>query len=346
MATLEHTLTGFHRPSTTDHKGHVGEWWEIPRYSTWDIGNQYACYSQSTLVSSQLNDPTSCLDHPVVPTLYNLDSPELASTINGTNIGSRVSFSQSVDPPLNASVLKEEEEEMGNAYRMPTLLNNPGLVEQYHKMAKISGPQVQYEFAKQLLLCGSLDLATRPEALHEDTSESRLVKEGIYWIHQLAQSSHSESCFLVARWYELGRYGYKISQRKAIKHYEKAAKQQHRAAQYHLGCLMQKLGKHRKSQKWLEKASKQGFALASYRLGMWYLSGKQRDFSLACSFLRESLFHKSEPVADAGYHLALALMGLPGFDRMRVSEPHLYLKRAWMLGHQRAGILLNEMCKN
>ncbi|KAJ1956008.1 hypothetical protein GGI12_005422 [Dipsacomyces acuminosporus] len=239
---------------------------------------------------------------------------------------------------------------MGRAHRMPTLLNNPALIEQYHKAAKMADdPEVQFEFAKQLLLCGSPKMASRPSLFLSESAESCLVREGVFWILRLASKRrHVESCFLVGRWYELGKYGCKVNLRKAVKYYTVAAKGMHTSAQYHLGCVYESMKKIKKSRECYEMASKRGFSLATYRLGMAYLAGSlgiTPDFSMACSFLRESLFHATHPIADAGYHLAVALIQLPSFDRHTVSEPHLYLKRAWMLGHEDAGALLRDILK-
>ncbi|KAJ2466091.1 hypothetical protein GGI02_004489 [Coemansia sp. RSA 2322] len=264
----------------------------------------------------------------------------------------RVSFSQHVDEVPAASAGSDFGtglgSEMGRAYRMPTLLNNPALIEQYHRAAKMTDdPEVQFEFAKQLLLCGSSELASNKLALNADLPDSRLVREGVFWILRLANKQHhKESCFLVGRWYELGKYGCKLNLRKAIKYYSTAAKLQHTSAHYHLGCVYELAKKTKRARECFETASKRGFSLASYRLGISYLSGSLgvvADFSMACSFLREALFHASHPVADAGYHLAIALIQLPSFDRHSVSEPHLYLKRAWMLGHSDSGALLRDI---
>ncbi|KAJ2741001.1 hypothetical protein GGI19_007009, partial [Coemansia pectinata] len=144
----------------------------------------------------------------------------------------------------------------------------------------------------------------------------------------------------------LGKYGCKLNLRKAAKYYSVAAKLHHISAHYHLGCLYEASKRPKKAKECFETASKRGFSLASYRLGMAYLTGSlgvAADFSMACSFLREALFHASHPVADAGYHLAIALIQLPSFDRHSVSEPHLYLKRAWMLGHGDSGALLRDI---
>ncbi|KAJ2900832.1 hypothetical protein IWW38_000207 [Coemansia aciculifera] len=321
-------------------------WWEIPRYSTWDLGNKYAC-SQSTLVARRSNDVADKISGlpTVIPTLYPMQSSVAESH-------ARVSFSQTVDELPTASAICDFGmglgADMGRAYRMPTLLNNPALIEQYHKAAKMTeDPEVQFEFAKQLLLCGSTELASNTLSLNNDSADSQLVREGVFWILRLASKRHHrESCFLVGRWYELGKYGCKLNARKAIKYYSIAAKLHHISAHYHLGCLYEATKKPKKARESFEAASKRGFSLASYRLGMAYLTGSlgvATDFSMACSFLREALFHASHPVADAGYHLAIALIQLPSFDRHSVSEPHLYLKRAWMLGHGDSGALLRDI---
>ncbi|KAJ1900449.1 hypothetical protein LPJ66_001467 [Kickxella alabastrina] len=266
----------------------------------------------------------------------------------------RVSFSQETEEVPKISISNDFGmglgSDLGRAHRMNTLLNNPELIEQYHNAAKLTdNTEVQFEFAKQLLLCGSADMASDHILLASEMADSKLVREGVFWIlHLASKHCHRDSSFLVGRWYELGKYGCKTSLRKAAKFYAIAAKTNHAAAQYHLGCIHELTQKPRKARECFENASKRGFSLASYRLGMAYLSGSMgasADFSLACSFLRESLFHMSHPVADAGYHLALALIQLPSFDRHSVSEPHLYLKRAWMLGHADAGALLRDILR-
>ncbi|KAI8320823.1 hypothetical protein GQ54DRAFT_298374 [Martensiomyces pterosporus] len=323
-------------------------WWEIPRYSAWDLGNKYAC-SQSTLVgrrSQEVPEKSSALPT-AMPTLYTMQSSVAESN-------PRVSFSQAPAELPTASMANDFGmglgAEMGRAHRMPTLLNNPALIEQYHKAAKMTeNAEVQFEFARQLLLCGSADMASNISLLMSDSPESCLVREGVFWILRLASKRrHAASCFLVGRWYELGKYGCSVNLRKAVKHYSIAAKAMHTSAQYHLGCIYESMRKTKKARDCYEVASKRGFSLATYRLGMAYLGGSlgiAPDFSMACSFLRESLFHATHPVADAGYHLSVALIQLPSFDRHAVSEPHLYLKRAWILGHADAGALLRDILK-
>ncbi|KAJ2083874.1 hypothetical protein H4R24_000526 [Coemansia sp. RSA 988] len=330
----------------------IAGWWEIPHYDTWDLGNKFAC-SQSTLVGRRSQDvnikPTGIAT--AMSTLQPMQSPIAEETPSA-----RISFSQqNTDdsmPTLSTSAANDFGTglgaEMGRAYRMHTLLNNPALLEKYHQAAKLTDNQeVQFEFARQLLLCGSSDMASDTELLMQDTPESRMVREGVFWILRLAgKRHHKDSCFLAGRWYELGKYGCKVSQRKAIKFYAFSAKAGHSAAQYHLGCVYESMRKPRKAKEFFELASRRGYSLATYRLGMAYLCGTLgvvADFNMACSFLREALFHATHPVADAGYHLALSLIQLPSFDRSSVSEPHLYLKRAWMLGHTNSGALLGDM---
>ncbi|KAJ2158452.1 hypothetical protein GGF46_003769 [Coemansia sp. RSA 552] len=326
-------------------------WWEIPHYSTWDLGNKFAC-SQSTLVGRRSND---VVEKPAaiataIPTLFALQSTAADES------NARISFTQDVaDEPTPTTSVADDfgtglGAEMGRAYRMHTLLNNPALIEQYHQSAKLTdNPEVQFEFARQLLLCGSPEMASKPELLQGGSSESQLVREGVFWILRLAAKRHfKEACYLAGRWHELGKYGCKVSPRKAARFYGIAAKAGHTAAQHHLGCVFESMRKQRKAKECFERASKRGFSLSTYRLGMAYLCGSlgvTADFSMACSFLREALFHASHPIADAGYHLALALVQLPSFDRDSVSEPHLYLKRAWMLGNEDAGALLAEMLR-
>ncbi|KAI9503034.1 hypothetical protein GGI25_003482 [Coemansia spiralis] len=324
-------------------------WWEVPPYSTWDLGNKFAC-SQSTLVGRRSND-TSEKPHTlptVIPTLYSMQSSAAESN-------ARVSFSMPVAAEeVPTSVISTTDfgtgvgDEMGRAYRMHTLLNNPEILQKYHEAAKLADdPEVQFEFAKQLLLCGSTDMASDAQLLESESANSQMVREGVFWIMRLAtKRRHKSACFLVGRWFELGKYGCKASKRKALKYYSLAAKECHTAAYYHMGAVLESQGKIRKARECFEQASKRGFSLATYRLGMAYLSGAlgvTADFSMACSFLRESLFHASHPVADAGYNLAVALIQLPSFNRNSVSEPHLYLKRAWMLGHSDAGALLRDI---
>ncbi|KAJ2704269.1 hypothetical protein FB645_003424 [Coemansia sp. IMI 203386] len=325
-------------------------WSEIQPYSVWDLGNKYAC-SQSTLVARQSHDKkdTSAAIPSVMPTLFSMQSSIAESD-------ARVSFSQqrSEEQLPTASIANDFGmglgSRLGKAHRMQTLMNNPALIEQYHKAAKLTdNPEVQFEFAKQLLLCGSADLASDSALLNGTTPESKLVREGVFWILRLASKRHySDACFLVGRWYELGKYGCKLNFRKAAKYYNIAAKSHHPAALYHLACIYELTQKPKKARECFEAASKRGFSLASYRLGMAYLSGAMgvvADFSLACSFLREALFHATHPVSDAGYHLAVALIQLPSFDPHAVSEPHLYLKRAWSLGHTDAGALLSDILR-
>ncbi|KAJ2721687.1 hypothetical protein GGI07_003802 [Coemansia sp. Benny D115] len=324
-------------------------WSEVPRYSTWDLRNKYAC-SQSTLVQRQSHDKrdTSAIIPTMMPTIYSMQSTAAESQ-------ARVSFSQQrVDEAPTASIVNDFGmglgAEMGRAHRMHTLLNNPALIEQYHKAAKLTdNPEVQFEFAKQLLLCGSADMASDSSLLNNGSPESKLVREGVFWILRLASKRHyRDACFLVGRWYELGKYGCRHNLRKATKYYQLAARENHASALFHLGCVYELTQKPKKARECFEAASKRGFSQASYRLGMAYLSGAmgvEADFSLACSFLRESLFHASHPVAEAGYHLAVALIQLPSFDRHSVSEPHLYLKRAWLLGHADSGALLHDILR-
>ncbi|KAJ1862053.1 hypothetical protein LPJ73_000863 [Coemansia sp. RSA 2703] len=325
-------------------------WSEIPPYNVWDLGNKYAC-SQSTLVARQSHDAkdTSAIIPTVMPTLFSMQS-SVAET------EARVSFSQQRDDDQQptASIVNDFGmglgSDMGKAHRMQTILSNPVLIEQYHKAAKLTdNPEVQFEFAKQLLLCGSTDLASDSTLLMGTSAECRIVREGVFWILRLASKrNHRDACFMVGRWYELGKYGCKLNIRKAAKYYNIAAKANHAAALYHLGCIYELTQKPKKARECFEAASKRGFSLASYRLGMAYLSGAMgviADFSLACSFLREALFHATHPIADAGYHLAVALIQLPSFDRHAVSEPHLYLKRAWTLGHTDSGALLHDILR-
>ncbi|KAJ2758163.1 hypothetical protein H4S06_002828 [Coemansia sp. BCRC 34490] len=334
-------------------------WWEVPPYSAWDLRNRFAC-SQSTLVERRnSHDSTGKTTRgmpTVIPTVHSMQSSAAESQNN------RVSFSMGLSPnqlsfaatthaksPSASDFATGKAADMGRAYRMHTILNNPALLQKYHHAAKLTAdPEVQFEFAKQLLLCGSTDMASNPRLLNDDTtSNSKLVREGVFWIKRLASKHrHKNACFLVGRWYELGKYGFKPSTRRAIKYYSMAAKANHKAAYYHMGMVYESIGKLRKARECYEQASKYAFSLATYRLGMAYLSGDlgvTADFNMACSFLRESLFHASHPVADAGYQLALALIQLPTFSKHSISEPHLYLKRAWMLGHADSGALLHDL---
>ncbi|KAJ2544967.1 hypothetical protein EV175_005848 [Coemansia sp. RSA 1933] len=339
-------------------------WWEVPPYSVWDLRNRFAC-SQSTLVARRSHDvsekkrtmPT------VIPTVHSMQSSADEQQNNGTINNNRVSFSFGMSPdeapPANTDTIMAsttdfatgEGIDMGRAYRMHTLLNNPAILQKYHEAAKMTDdPEVQFEFAKQLLLCGSTDMASNSRLLDDATSaNSKMVREGVFWIKRLANNKrnhHKGACFLVGRWHELGKYGCKMSTRKALKYYSWAAKANHKAAHYHMGIVYELSGKLRKARECYEQASKCAFSLATHRLGLAYLSGSlgvTADFNMACSFLRESLYHASHPVADAGYHLALALIQLPTFNKQSISEPHLYLKRAWMLGHADAGALLHEL---
>ncbi|ORX69714.1 hypothetical protein DL89DRAFT_257939 [Linderina pennispora] len=333
------------QPTQIGPKSPIG-WWEIPRYSTWDLGNKYAC-SQSTLVgrrSQETPEKPSAVPS-ALPTVYPRQS---------TDAESRVSFSNSVNELPRMSIVNDFgmglDADMGRAHRLPTLLHNPDLIAKYHAAAKMTEDKdVQYEFARQLLLCGSPDLADLAAELKDMRAESRLVMEGVYWMLRLAsKNKHVDASFMVARWYELGKYGCPVNKKKAQKYYLVAVRAGHKAAGYHLGCMYEAQKKVRKARECFETSSKKGFSLATYRLGMAYLSGTlgvTADFSMACSFLRESLFHATHPVADAGYHLAVALIQLPSFDRHMVSEPHLYLKRAWLLGHCDAGALLRDILK-
>ncbi|KAJ2729412.1 hypothetical protein H4S00_000483 [Coemansia sp. D1744] len=344
---LADTLTSTVSQSATA----VAGWWEIPHYSTWDLGNKFAC-SQSTLVGRRSHDVT---EKPAgiataMTTLYSAQSTIAEET------NARISFSQQNvdDTPPRASEANDFGmdlgAEMGRAYRMNTLMNNPALIEQYHQAAKLTDdPEVQFEFARQLLLCGSSEMASNPSLLMGDQSESKLVREGVFWILRLASKRHhKDASFLAGRWHELGKYGCKQNLRKAAKFYGVAAKAGHTAAQYHMGNIYESTRKPRKARECYELASRRGFSLATYRLGMAHLCGTlgvTADFSMACSFLREALFHASHPVADAGYNLAVALIQLPSFERNAVSEPHLYLKRACMLGHADAGALLSDIMR-
>ncbi|KAJ2387917.1 hypothetical protein GGI23_006169 [Coemansia sp. RSA 2559] len=338
-------------------------WWEVPPYSVWDLRNRFAC-SQSTLVSRRSHDVTEKLRimPTVIPTVHSMQSSADESQNNNSN--NRVSFSMGMSPsqaPANnnnnttatsstTDFATGKGTDMGRAYRMHTLLNNPTILQKYHEAAKMTDdPEVQFEFAKQLLLCGSTDMASNPRLLDDaNSANSKMVREGVFWIKRLANNKrhHKGACFLVGRWYELGKYGCKPSTRKALKYYSWAAKSNHKAAHYHMGIVYEMSGKLRKARECYEQASKCAFSLATHRLGLAYLSGSlgvTADFNMACSFLRESLFHTSHPVADAGYHLALALIQLPTFNKQSISEPHLYLKRAWMLGHADAGALLHDL---
>ncbi|KAJ2782875.1 hypothetical protein H4R18_002024 [Coemansia javaensis] len=327
-------------------------WWEIPHYSTWDLGNKFAC-SQSTLVGRRSNEATDkCAGiATAIPTLHTMQSTvveeESTARVSFTQQDSEETLPRAAAAPSNDFGM-ELGGEMGRAHRMHTLLNNPALIEQYHQTAKLTDdPEVQFEFARQLLLCGSPEMASCPALLLRDSPDSRLVREGVFWILRLAgKRRHRDSCFLAGRWYELGKYGCKTSLRKAAKFYGAAAKAGHTAAQFHLGGVYEATRKPRKARECFEQASRRGYSLATFRLGMAYLCGTlgvAADFSMACSFLREALFHATHPVAEAGYHLAVALIQLPSFDRASISEPHLYLKRAWMLGHEDAGALLSDI---
>ncbi|KAJ1738610.1 hypothetical protein LPJ78_005560 [Coemansia sp. RSA 989] len=325
----------------------VAGWWEIPHYSTWDLGNKFAC-SQSTLVGRRSHDVSEKPIATAMPTLYSMQS----TIAEEPNV--RISFTQETDE-LPANMSQDDfgmglGSEMGRAYRMHTLMNNPALIEQYHQAAKLTAdPEVQFEFARQLLLCGTPEMASDSSLLMSDQPESKLVREGVFWILRLAtKRNHKEACFLAGRWHELGKYGCRMHLRKAAKFYKTAAKANHTAAQHHLGSVYESMHKVRKAKECFELASRRGFSLSTYRLGMAYLCGTlgvTADFSMACSFLREALFHSTHPVADAGYHLAVALIQLPSFERSTVSEPHLYLKRAWMLGHADAGALLGDIMR-
>ncbi|KAJ1954435.1 hypothetical protein GGI12_005791, partial [Dipsacomyces acuminosporus] len=129
-------------------KSPVG-WWEVPRYSAWDLGSKYAC-SQSTLVgrrSHDVSEKTTAIPA-ALPTLYTMQSSVAESN-------PRVSFSHTTAELPSVSVVNDFGmglgADMGRAHRMPTLLNNPALIEQYHKAAKMADdPEVQFEFAKQL----------------------------------------------------------------------------------------------------------------------------------------------------------------------------------------------------
>ncbi|KAJ2714053.1 hypothetical protein H4R19_001929 [Coemansia spiralis] len=329
----------------------VAGWWEIPHYSTWDLGNKFAC-SQSTLVgrrSHDVGDKGGGIAT-AIPTLHSIQSTvvdESSARVSFTQLGAdeyvpRATESKDFGMELGG--------EMGRAHRMHTLLNNPALIEQYHQTAKLTdNPAVQFEFARQLLLCGTPEMASDMALLMRDSPECKLVREGVFWTLRLANKRrHKDACFLAGRWYELGKYGCKASARKAARFYTLAAKAGHTAAQFHLGGVFEAAHKLHRAIECYELASRRGYSLATYRLGMAYLCGTlgvAADFSMACSFLREALFHSSHPVADAGYHLALALIQLPSFDRASISEPHLYLKRAWMLGHANAGALLGDIMR-
>ncbi|KAJ1728128.1 hypothetical protein LPJ61_004203 [Coemansia biformis] len=329
----------------------VAGWWEIPHYSTWDLGNKFAC-SQSTLVGRRSHDIAEKRGGiaTAIPTLHSIQSTVVEES------SARVSFTQhDADESVPRATASNDfglelGAEMGRAHRMHTLLNNPALIEQYHQTAKLTDdPEVQFEFARQLLLCGSPEMASDQTLLMRDAPECRLVREGVFWMLRLANKRrHRDACFLAGRWFELGKYGCRVSLRKAIKFYALAAKAGHTAAQSHLGGAYEAMHKPRKARECFEQASRRGYSLATYRLGMAYLCGTlgvTADFSMACSFLREALFHSSHPVADAGYHLAVALIQLPSFDRGSISEPHIYLKRAWMLGHADAGALLGDIMR-
>ncbi|KAJ2818253.1 hypothetical protein IWW50_005877, partial [Coemansia erecta] len=118
---LADTLTSNASQSATT----VAGWWEIPHYSTWDLGNKFAC-SQSTLVGRRSHDVS---EKPAgiataMPTLYTMQS----TIAEETNV--RVSFTQdSDDVPPRASETNDFGmdlgAEMGRAYRMHTLMNNP-----------------------------------------------------------------------------------------------------------------------------------------------------------------------------------------------------------------------------
>ncbi|KAJ1837667.1 hypothetical protein LPJ70_005766, partial [Coemansia sp. RSA 2708] len=249
----------------------VAGWWEIPHYSTWDLGNKFAC-SQSTLVGRRSQDvpekPPGIAT--AMPTLYSMQS----TIVEETNV--RISFSQDTadELPPTASTANDFGmglgAEMGKAYRMHTLMNNPALIEQYHRSAKLTdNPEVQFEFARQLLLCGSPEMASNSTLLMSDQPESKMVREGVFWILRLASKRHhKDSSFLAGRWYELGKYGCKTSQRKASKFYAIAAKAGHTAAQHHLGSVYESLRKPRKARECFELASRRGFSLSTYRLGM------------------------------------------------------------------------------
>ncbi|KAJ2759009.1 hypothetical protein IWQ57_006669, partial [Coemansia nantahalensis] len=112
----------------------VAGWWEIPHYSTWDLGNKFAC-SQSTLVGRRSHDvgDKGVGVATAMPTLHSIQSTLIEEA------SERVSFTQ-LDPSETvprASVSRDFGMElggdMGRAHRLNTLLNNPALIEQYHR---------------------------------------------------------------------------------------------------------------------------------------------------------------------------------------------------------------------
>ncbi|KAI8584462.1 hypothetical protein K450DRAFT_216536 [Umbelopsis ramanniana AG] len=286
----------------------VGAASPVSSIGTASFTGSYHQYSGSDFsYDTRPNSPGLNLHHPFVNTVNEMNAQDYRNSWAGPEgIQSMNAAKQrsSVPPPPAATAIDESvKESTKSRYSIAShsLTNDPDTIKTMRRMANLTKDhKTQTVYALYLLEVCQMHEKVGGSDRPISATRQRLLQEAVYWIERLSKERHGEATYIKGLWHQKGLHGYKQSEDKAYRMWQRAAKSDHVKAKFKLAQYHESKGNKGKAVAYYKSATAKGGVEPNFKMARILLYGEldqKRNLKLGLEYLR-----RAADMADAGTH--------------------------------------------
>jgi hypothetical protein len=246
----------------------VGATSPVSSIGTSSFTGSYRQYSGSDFsYDTRPNSPGLNLHNPFVQTVNEVaaqdyrnswagPSPEWIQSMNAAKQRSSVP-----PPPVAAAIGESAEDNTKSRYSIAShsLTNDPDTIKTMRRMANLTKDhKTQTVYALYLLEVCQMHEKVGGSDRPVSATRQRLLQEAIYWIERLSKERHGEATYIKGLWHQKGLHGYKKSEDKAYRMWQRAAKSDHVKAKFKLAQYHESKGNKGKAVAYYKSATAKG----------------------------------------------------------------------------------------
>ncbi|KAH8553782.1 hypothetical protein BGW37DRAFT_487053 [Umbelopsis sp. PMI_123] len=262
------------------------------------------------------SSPGLNMQHPFVNAVNEMATQEYRNSWTGPSpewLQSMTAAKQrsSVPPPPVATPMEEPTEDNAKSrYSIAShsLTNDPETVKTMRRMANLTKDhKTQTVYAMYLLEVCQMHEKIGGNSGPMSATRERLLREAIYWIERLSKERHAEPSYIKGLWHQKGLHGYKMSEEKAQRLWERAAKSGHTKAKFKLAQYQEKKGNTGKAVAYYKSATVKGGVEPNFKMAKILLYGElkqKRNVKLGLEYLR-----RAADLANSTVHEPAFMMG-------------------------------------
>lgn len=213
------------------------------------------------------NSPGFNLHHPFVNTVNEIAAQDYRNSWAGPSPGGIQSLNPAKQrssvppPPAAASIDEVAEDGTKSRYSIAShsLTNDPETIKTMRRMANLTKDhKTQTVYAMYLLEVCQMHEKVGGNDRPVSATRERLLQEAIYWIERLSKEGNGEATYIKGLWHQKGLHGYKKSEDKAYRMWQRAAKSGHVKAKFKLAQYHENKGNKGKAVAYYKSATVKG----------------------------------------------------------------------------------------